>query len=213
MLTLALVATAVVAYLLGSINGAIIASNIVFHDDVRNYGSHNAGLTNFHRIYGTSGVAIVLIVDIGKTAIALYFGRLMLSFFDAGDVGMLFADLCLVLGHMFPVFYQFRGGKGVMCAGIALFFIDWRMGIFMAIIFFGIIVLTRYVSLASILSAAVFPIAVLLTRHGFLCAGIALVISVLVITKHHENIIRLMSHEESKLVIKKDITNKFDEDF
>lgn len=213
MLTLALVATAVVAYLLGSINGAIIASNIVFHDDVRNYGSHNAGLTNFYRIYGMSGVAIVLIIDIGKTAIALYFGRLLLGFFDAGDVGMLFADLCLVLGHMFPVFYQFRGGKGVMCAGISLFFIDWRMGIFCAIIFFAIIALTRYVSLGSVVTAAVFPIAVLLSRHGLLCAGIALVIAVLVIVKHRENIIRLIHHEESKLVIKKDITDKFDEDF
>lgn len=126
---------------------------------------------------------------------------------------MLFADLCLVLGHMFPVFYQFRGGKGVMCAGISLFFIDWRMGIFCAIIFFAIIALTRYVSLGSVVTAAVFPIAVLLSRHGLLCAGIALVIAVLVIVKHRENIIRLIHHEESKLVIKKDITDKFDEDF
>lgn len=213
MITLALLATAVVSYLLGSINGSIIASNHIFHDDIRNYGSHNAGLTNFYRIYGASGVAIVLIIDIGKTAIALYFGRLLLGFFDAGDVGMLFADLCLVLGHMFPVFYQFRGGKGVMCAGISLFFIDWRMGIFCAIIFFAVIAVSRYVSLGSIVTAAVFPIAVLLTRHGLLCAGIALVIALLVIAKHYENIVRLLNHEESKLELKKDITDKFDQDF
>lgn len=213
MMTLALVATAIVSYLLGSINGAIIASNLVFHDDVRKYGSHNAGLTNFYRNYGVTGMAIVLIVDVGKTAIAILLGRFLMNFFDAGDVGMLFADLCLVLGHMYPVFYQFHGGKGVTCAGFALFFIDWRMGIFCAVIFFAIIALTRYVSLGSIVTAAVFPIAVLLTRHGLLCAAIALVIAVLVIAKHHENIARLLNHTESKLELKKDITDKFDEDF
>ena len=213
MMTLALVATAIASYLLGSINGAIIASNLVFHDDVRKDGSHYAGLTNFYRNYGASGVAIVLMIDIGKTAVAIYLGRFLMGFFDAGDIGMLFADLCLVLGHMFPVFYQFRGGKGVMCAGIALFFIDWRMGIFCAIIFVAVIAISRYVSLGSIVTAAVFPIAVLLTRHGMLCAGLALVIAVLVIAKHHENITRLLNHEESRLEIKKDITDKFDEDF
>ena len=159
MLVLALVVIAVVSYLLGSVNGAIVASNLIFHDDIRNYGSHNAGLTNFYRIYGVKGVAIVLAVDIGKTALALFFGKFLLGFFDAADVGALFADLCLVLGHMFPVFYQFRGGKGVMCAGIAL------------------------------------------------------IIAVLIIAKHWENILRLLRHEESKLVIKKDLSDKFDETF
>lgn len=210
---LALVVTAVASYLLGSLNGAIIVSNLVFHDDIRNYGSHNAGLTNFYRIYGVKGVAFVIGIDIGKTAVAILLGRLLMSFFDASDFGMFFADLCLVIGHMFPVFYQFRGGKGVMCAGIALFFIDWRMGILCAILFFGIIAATRYVSLGSVVTAAFFPIAALLTRHGLQCAGIALVIAVLVIVKHHENIGRLLRHEESKLVIKKDLSDKFDENF
>jgi len=213
MLTLSLIVIAVISYLLGSVNGAIVASNLVFHDDVRNYGSHNAGLTNFYRIYGAKGVAIVLGIDIGKTAIALFFGKLILGLFDIADVGMLFADLCLVLGHMFPIFYQFRGGKGVMCAGISLFFIDWRLGVICAIIFVGIIALTRYVSLGSIITAAYFPLGVLMTRHGLLCAAIALVIALLIIAKHHENISRLIRHEESKLVIKKDITDKFDESF
>lgn len=213
MMTLALIATAVISYLLGSINGAIIASDLVFHDDVRKYGSHNAGLTNFYRNYGASGIAIVLLIDIGKTAVAICLGRFLMGFFGFGDVGMLFADLCLVLGHIFPVFYQFHGGKGVACAGFALFFIDWRMGIFCAVIFVGVIAATRYVSLGSVITAVVFPIAVLMTRHGFLCAGLALIISVLIIVKHHENISRLMNHTESKLVFKKDITDKFDKDF
>ncbi len=213
MLALSLVIIAVVSYLLGSLNGAIIASNLVFHDDIRNYGSHNAGLTNFYRIYGAKGVLVVLGIDIGKTAMALFFGKWILGLFDAPDVGMLFADLCLVLGHMFPVFYQFRGGKGVMCAGISLFFIDWRLGIVCAVIFFGVIALTRYVSLGSIITAIYFPLGVIMTRHGMLCAGIALVITVLIVAKHHENISRLLRHEESKMVIKKDITDKFDESF
>ena len=87
------------------------------------------------------------------------------------------------------------------------------MGILCAILFFGIIAATRYVSLGSVVTAAFFPIAALLTRHGLQCAGIALVIAVLVIVKHHENIGRLLRHEESKLVIKKDLSDKFDENF
>ena len=213
MVPFCLVIIAVVCYVLGSINGAIVASNVLYHDDIRNYGSHNAGLTNFHRIYGTSGAAWVILIDIGKTALGVLLGKFIMSFFDATDVGALFASLCLVLGHMYPVFHGMRGGKGVMCGGISMFFIDWRLGILCAIIFFGIIAGTRYVSLASVCVAAFYPIAVLLTRHGTLCATIALVIALFVIVKHRTNIVRLLNHTESKLEFKKDISDKFDENF
>ncbi len=98
MVPFCLVIIAVVCYVLGSINGAIVASNVLYHDDIRNYGSHNAGLTNFHRIYGTSGAAWVILIDIGKTALGVLLGKFIMSFFDATDVGALFASLCLVLG-------------------------------------------------------------------------------------------------------------------
>lgn len=213
MIPFCLVVIALISYVLGSVNGAIVASRVLYHDDIRNYGSHNAGLTNFHRTYGMAGVAWVIGIDIGKTALGVLLGKFLMSFFDASDVGALFASLCLVLGHMFPVFHGMRGGKGVMCAGISMFFIDWRIGIMAAIVFFGLIAVFRYVSLGAVAVALVYPILVLLTGHGGLCATISLVIAVLVIVKHRTNISRLLNHTENKLVFKKDLSDKFGEKF
>lgn len=213
MMIFSLIIIAIISYLLGSVNGAIIASHLIFHDDVREHGSHNAGLTNFHRNYGTKGLAVVIAIDIGKAAIALLIGRLIFGLFDQPLVGMYFAALCLILGHMFPVFYQFRGGKGILSGALCLLMIDWRIGLVSILLFVVIVAATRYVSLGSIAGAAYFPLGTLLCGHGGLCATLALVIAVLVIAKHWQNIVRLIRHEESKLVFKKDVSEKFDENF
>ena len=213
MIPFCLVIIAIVSYVLGSVNGAIIASSLVFHQDVRDYGSHNAGLTNFHRTYGTTGMVIVLAVDILKGAISVLVGKFVMGFFDAASVGALFAMLCCVLGHMYPVFHQMRGGKGILTAAGAMLFFDWRLFVIAIIIFLAAVIATRYVSLGSVLAAAFFPLSVLLARHGLLCFEISFVTAAFVIFKHRTNITRLMNHTESKLEFKKDISDKFDETF
>ena len=123
-----LAAIAVVSYLLGSLNGAVIASKYVFHRDVREYGSGNAGLTNFYRTFGTPGLLIVLGTDVVKSLIAVLIGGAVMGIVEYPTVGKLFAGFCLMLGHIYPVFYGFRGGKGVVCAAVTLLCVDIRLG-------------------------------------------------------------------------------------
>ena len=213
MLTFWLIIIAIVGYLFGSVNGAIIVSSFLYRQDVRDFGSHNAGLTNFHRTYGTAGMAIVFGIDIFKGAIPVLLAKFIMGFYDAANVGAVFAILCVVLGHMYPIFYQMRGGKGILTAWGAMLFFDWRLFLIVIIIFIIAVAATRYVSLGSVLAAGFFPLGVLLARHGSLCFIISLVAASFVIFKHRGNIVRLLNHTESKLEFKKDISDKFDETF
>ena len=124
MRVLLLIVTAVIAYYLGSLNGAILSARFIFHKDVRDYGSGNAGLTNYYRSFGVPGLAIVAAIDIIKSVLAVTIGGALLGIVGAKMIGKLFAGFCLIMGHVFPVYYQFRGGKGVMCAYVTAFLVD-----------------------------------------------------------------------------------------
>lgn len=208
-----LAAIAVVSYLLGSLNGAVIASNYVFHRDVREYGSGNAGLTNFYRTFGTPGLLIVLGTDVVKSLIAVLIGGAVMGIVEYPTVGKLFAGFCLMLGHIYPAFYGFRGGKGVVCAAVTLLCVDIRLGLLALVIFAVIVAFTRYVSLGSICAALVAPLGVW-AEFGGLCGWLCLFCTLLLVIKHRSNIRRLLTKTESKLELKKDLSNKFeDEDF
>ena len=208
-----LAAIAVFSYLLGGLNGAIIASKYVFHRDVRDYGSGNAGLTNFFRTFGAPGLAIVIGTDVLKTVIAVVAGGLIMGTQGAASTGQVFAGFCVMLGHIYPVFYGFRGGKGVLCAETMLLIVSFPTGLVSLLIFVGIVWATRYVSLGSICGALIAPIGVL-AACGKLPALLSLFCVILLVVKHRSNIGRLIRHKESKLSFKKDLSDKFDdEDF
>ena len=119
---------AVCAYLLGSLSFAIIVSKVTLGKDIRNYGSGNAGLTNFYRTYGAKYALLVIACDMGKTVAACLLG----SFFFRclgwdGTLGTLLAGLGCELGHIFPVFYGFRGGKGILSGGTLVLLLNWRV--------------------------------------------------------------------------------------
>ena len=130
-----LVLIAAAAYVLGSVNGSIIVSRYLFHSDVRTMGSGNAGLTNFYRNYGPKGIAGVLGIDIAKGVLAALIGGLVFPLATGDqalkpeyvDIGRLFAVFCLILGHVFPVFYGFRGGKGILSGGTLVLLLNWRV--------------------------------------------------------------------------------------
>ena len=189
---------AIVAYLLGGVNGAIISSKYIFKKDIRNYGSGNAGLTNFYRIFGVKGVALVLLIDIGKTVIGILFGWLMLRIYGFSMVGKLFAGLFLTLGHVFPVYYGFKGGKGVLCCGIIVLAVDPVVGLICWIVFAIVALLTHYVSLGSIAAAVAFPIGIAAFGGWWLQVLLAIFCSIVLIIMHRHNIIRLILGKESK---------------
>jgi len=131
MIPLLLILIAIVSYVLGGLNGAIIISKYIFRKDIRKLGSGNAGYTNFSRNFGMGWGFVVAFIDIAKSVIAVLLGALILSIPGNGYpvIGKLFAGFCLVLGHVYPVLYHFRGGKGVVCFMTTLWLTDWRVGL------------------------------------------------------------------------------------
>lgn len=202
MKVLLLFLTAVIAYFLGGINGSIISSLSFFHRDVRNYGSGNAGLTNYLRTFGASSLALVAVIDILKSVIAVLAGGWLMRFVDAATVGKLFAGFCLIMGHMYPIYYNFRGGKGVLCAGVMALMVDWRVGLVCWAVFLIVVIFTRYVSLGSMTGTLCLPIFMWIFNYSALEGVLALLISLLVIVKHAENIVRLIGGTERKLALK-----------
>ena len=205
MFFLLMLAVAVPAYVLGSLNGAIIASFGIYRKDIRKYGSGNPGLTNFYRVFGKGGAVMVVLVDVAKTVVPVLVGGYLFGrFWDMVFFGRIFAGFFVVLGHCFPVFYGFRGGKGVMAVGTILIVVDWRMALIAWGVFILIFLTTRLVSLGSILGSVTFPVVQYLWSIGgakelifsSLCA-------LLLIIRHKDNLLRLLKGKESRFSFKK----------
>lgn len=199
MVPLYLAIIAVVAYGIGGINGSIIASKNFFKKDVRDYGSKNAGLTNFYRTFGPFGIALVLATDVLKALIGVFFGAWLMGTLGHPMVGKLFAGFCLILGHMYPAYYQLRGGKGVLCGAIVMLAADWRVGIMCLLVFFLVVVFTRYVSLGSVAGSLCAPLGFLIFGQVGLHIWLAVFCCLAIVIKHNGNLLRIVSGTESQL--------------
>lgn len=213
MLIIMLVITAVQAYIIGGINGAIIISKYFYKKDIRKFGSGNAGLTNFYRVFGKGGAALVVLIDVLKTAGPVIIGGLLFArfvdpgyfksgnggFFNLSFFGSQLAGFFVMLGHCFPLFYEFRGGKGVMAMGTVAFFIDWRIALVAWGVFILLVLLTRYVSLGAIVGVLTYPVMVAALGFGGIWEFLpALASATLLIARHHENVGRLIRGTESR---------------
>ena len=173
-----MVCVAAGSYLAGCCNGAIITSFLFYHDDIRKHGSHNAGLTNFYRVYGGKFAVCVILIDME---------------------GEYFSALFCVIGHIFPAFYSFKGGKGILCSGTLLLLLDWRIAAVGWGLFLLLWLTTRYVSLGSVTGAFSFPVTTLLFFRGnWTVFALSLAIAALVIWAHRSNIGRLLHGTESR---------------
>lgn len=199
MTVLLLILIALIAYGLGSLNGAILVGRFVYHKDVRKYGSGNAGLTNFYRSFGASSMAMVALVDVLKSVLAVLLGGALLKIVDARETGMAFAGFCLILGHMFPLIYQFRGGKGVLCGITMTYLLDWRVGLCCTLLFGLLVIFTGYVSLGSVVATALCPALLGVFGHAGLTCTLVILSALLIVIKHLGNILRLVKGTESKL--------------
>ena len=208
-----LVLIAIISYALGNLNGAIITSRLIYGQDVRNYGSGNAGLTNFHRKYGAKSALFVIGIDVGKGIVAALIGGGLMGLLGYPMVGKIFAGFCVILGHSFPVLYGFRGGKGVLTGVSMLFVVDWRLAIIALLLFGCIVAFTRYVSLGSIVGSAAAPLGVWAFGHGGLEGVLMLLCWLLLVFQHRGNIGRLVAGTESKLRLGKTPEEKLREDF
>ncbi len=192
--------TLLVSYLLGCFNGSVMTSHFIIRDDVRQHGSGNAGLTNFYRTYGARYALCVIVCDMGKTVLACLIGGYLMHWV-AGDwtLGLLIAGIGCELGHMFPVFFGLRGGKGILSGGVLVLLLDWRVALIAWGLFAVLWLTTRYVSLGSIAATASMPVSVfLLMGHNWLYTVLSAAVAVLVIWCHRGNIQRLLTGTEKK---------------
>ena len=192
--------TLLVSYLLGCFNGSVMTSHFIIRDDVRQHGSGNAGLTNFYRTYGARYALCVIICDMGKTVLACLIGGYLMHWV-AGDwtLGLLIAGIGCELGHMFPVFFGLRGGKGILSGGVLVLMLDWRVALIAWGLFAVLWLTTRYVSLGSVAATASMPVSVFfLLGHNWLYTVLSAAVAALVIWCHRGNIRRLLTGTEKK---------------
>lgn len=191
---------AAVSYLLGSFNSAIIVSKLLFGDDIRKYGSKNAGMTNALRVMGGKKTLLVILGDVAKGAAAILAAYLLFS--GESDTVVTYAKLTaaifVVTGHIFPLYFGFRGGKGVLTAAAAFLFFDWRVFLVIISIFALIYFTTNYVSLSSIIAAVCLPFLIYAFYGDISVTLVAAIIAGGIILMHRANIKRLIHKTEPK---------------
>ena len=199
------------SYLIGSVSSAVIISKLMSGKDIREEGSGNAGATNMLRVHGKGAGALTLVCDILKGVIAILLSMLFNMWLKSAAPESIFignlayiAGFFAVLGHDFPVFFKFRGGKGVATSLGVVLMLNWKIGLIVLALALSIMIVSRYVSLGSITAAVSYPILVI----GFMVGSekwnvfyilSAVLMALVLILKHHANISRLLKGEENKL--------------
>ena len=215
MLILAILISAVLSYLLGSFNSSILVVRLLKHQDIREFGSHNAGLTNTLRCFGKGCAALTLVGDLAKGIVAVLLSKGICELLGTGltaqnDVHFIgyIAGIFALLGHVFPIYYHFKGGKGVL-VGVSVFLgIDWKVFLCLIVIFAVVLAISKYVSLSSIIAAACCPVVTFLFQfwqrgdlpmwYLWLNTGLAALMGAWVIYMHRTNIQRLKAGNENK---------------
>nr|WP_293844122.1 glycerol-3-phosphate 1-O-acyltransferase PlsY [uncultured Arsenicibacter sp.] len=206
---IALISATVLAYLLGSIPSAVWYGRAFFGLDIRNYGSGNAGATNTFRVLGKRAGTVVMLVDVMKGFTATILATLLwrYQFIDADDVltWKLVFGLTAVVGHLFPVFANFKGGKGVASLLGMVLAIHPEMAVVCIGIFLLVVIASQYVSLGSLLAALAFPVLLLLRIFGEkespLLIAFGFVVFLIVALTHQKNIGRLLRGQENRTVL------------
>ncbi|MDI3534315.1 MAG: acyl phosphate:glycerol-3-phosphate acyltransferase [Thermosediminibacterales bacterium] len=188
------VLTVIASYLLGSISFSYIIVKLWMNIDIRNYGSGNAGATNVLRVLGKKAAAAVLFLDMLKGFIAVVIGNQI-----GGENISLICGIAVVLGHNWPVFFKFKGGKGIATSIGVVLAISPLIMLYLILIAVVIIYFTRYVSLASITGALIYPLLVLLFKMPKEYIIFSLILSILAVIRHHSNIYKLLTGKESKI--------------
>ncbi len=199
------VCVAISSYLIAGINPAIIISKCVYKKDIRECGSKNPGFTNFKRCFGLKWAIPVMIFDLLKSALpSILFGTIFGQLYDLRQVGITFTCLFAMLGHAYPIWYQFKGGKGFLVCLSSTWVLDWRIGLLSTTIMVILLLTTKYMSLATMVAMLVCPLLLVLFGADSVFSVVLYVIDVLfMIYRHRANIKRLFSHSESKFVFKK----------
>jgi acyl phosphate:glycerol-3-phosphate acyltransferase len=187
------------AYLIGSISFAVVVSRVYGLPDPHSYGSGNPGATNVLRTGRKSAAVWTLVGDAAKGAIAVWLARVFGAQFGLGEMTLAAVALAAFLGHLFPLYFRFLGGKGVATAAGLLLAIDWRVGVSVLVLWVGVALVTRYSSLAAMVAAALAPLVCWHFLGWGPFAWAACVMAGLLIWRHRGNIARLINGTESRI--------------
>ncbi len=199
----------IIGYLLGSLNTSILVGKL-YGTDIRKHGSGNAGMTNTLRTLGKVAALLVIIGDMLKGILAFIIGNLIISnsippeiSIDVIGIGGMAGGIAAIAGHNWPLYFGFKGGKGILTSFSVVLMMDWKLGLILLGIFLIIVVLTRFVSLGSIIASIAFPITAFIKGNGIVFTVFAAILAVLATIMHRSNIKRLLSGTERKLGSKK----------
>lgn len=204
-----------VGYLLGSINSSIIISKLLYHDDIRRHGSGNAGATNMLRTYGKGAALLTLLGDVMKTALSVLFAALIFGFAYVGGIstgnGFCYvAGLFTVMGHIFPIYYGFKGGKGVLATAAMALILSPLAFVILLTLFIIIVYFSRYVSLGSVTVAILYPVVlhgIFQVQFGITMPGLAalssIIVAIVIVWCHRHNLERISNRTENKISFKK----------
>lgn len=209
----AYIAVAVIAYLIGSINFSVIISTRMAGFDLREKGSGNAGTTNVLRTVGKKAAVITLICDILKGVISILLAKLIGNIWQDLDGALLdgallvqLAGIFVVIGHTFPVFFKFKGGKGVATSLGVLLTLNWQIGLICLVFALVLIALTRMVSVGSIAAAILYPVLTIFISQNYIVPGnyiiSSIILAVLIVFNHRSNVKRLLAGTENKISFK-----------
>ena len=201
----------IVAYLIGSISFSVIFSKKMAGFDVREKGSGNAGATNMLRSVGKKAAVLTLLCDALKGVVAIIFAIIVGAIAKESDKALLvqIAGILVVVGHTYPVFFGFKGGKGVATALGVLLITNWKIGLICLVFALVIMALTRIVSAGSVVAAVLFPVLVLFMHTNYTISEgssyfvYSIILAVRVLFNHRSNIKRILSGTENKLSFKK----------
>ena len=206
---------ALIAYAIGSVNFSVILSKKMAGFDVREKGSGNAGSTNMLRSVGKKAAALTLICDILKGVVSISIAMILGNIIEGMNRELLvqIAGIAVVIGHTFPIFFQFKGGKGVATSLGVLLILNWRIGLICLVFALVLMILTRMVSLGSCAAAVLFPVLTLFIndnytvltegKNGNVYFVYSLLLAVIVLYNHRSNIKRILNGTENKLSFKK----------
>ena len=200
----------IIAYLIGSVSFSVIFGKKFAGIDVRKKGSGNAGTTNTLRTAGKKAAILTLLCDCLKGVVAVLIALIAGKIIRDTDGALLvqLAALAVIIGHVFPVLFQFKGGKGVATSLGILLIINWKIGLICLVFALVLMALTRMVSLGSIGAAILYPVLTLFIHENYIVKGnyfvFALILAAFVVFNHRENVKRLLEGKENKLSFKKE---------
>lgn len=208
-----LVVTAVISYLIGSLSTLVLASNFIFHTNLRRLGRGNTFIVNFRRVYGIKGALKLLAVELVRDFLPILIGGLLLGIKGHADVGRAFAGFCLVMGRCFPAFYGFRGSSAIICLAVAGLCQSTSLGILIVAFYIALVFVTKRMSVAAFVSGFTFALFSLLTVDQKINIILMAFCALLVVIRQIPAIIRVSKGQEEKLSLKEDLSYKFDEKF